>query len=379
MEVDGISPESLAAPQVKGLDFSIPEITESCEHGRLLRLTLELEAAKCDLRCRYCWNDSSAGEVIGIHVEESRNVIEQATSVGARTLVVTGGGEPMLNLPRFFDVLSTCESLGLWVVVYTNGLSLTRGLCEDLKPYPVSLVTKLHSLDNESATDWLCGVAKSHGRLKKSVENLLEAGWALERRQGIHTVVLRRNFQEIVPLWRWCREHGIVIYVEIPKRMGRAKALSQEEFLTVPEVGRLFEKLSGIDRDDYGCQWLAHPPIAPLGCDKWLYSVYVSSSLDVYPCAGVRLPLGNLRKTPLQEILGSDNVRRMRNVRSLLGGRCTSCKLNTYCYGCRANAFEHCGHMYSEDPACWIQNDGRAHSPDPGTGPTMSDHHGKHA
>jgi molybdenum cofactor biosynthesis enzyme MoaA len=252
-------------PITRGLAFSPVEVRRARDGGHLLRVTIELTESSCNLRCRYCWSDSGGSRAEVMSTEALCAIIRQAAACGVRTVVLTGGGEPLLKMGRLRCVGECCAGLGLWVVVFTNGTLVDGSIARVLKKGPFSIVAKMHALNDAGSADWLANRVGAHESMRAGIGSLLSAGLAEGVRLGCETVIVRRNRAEIPAMWRWLREAGIVPYFESPKRLGRARAMADEEFLSPAEVGELFGTLQTIDREEFGFEWVSRPPIAAIG------------------------------------------------------------------------------------------------------------------
>ncbi|MCP4671692.1 MAG: SPASM domain-containing protein, partial [Desulfobacula sp.] len=88
-------------------------------------------------------------------------------------------------------------------------------------------------------------------------------------------------------------------------------------------------------------------------CLKHKYSCFVSLEGAVYPCVGMPLSIGNIRKTPLGKILrDSEVIENLKNHESMIKGPCRKCEKFSNCYGCRARAFALTGDYLASDPQC---------------------------
>ena len=90
-----------------GLEFSSAEIDHAARSGGLLSIELELSRA-CNLHCVYCYANAGSKDGNELSLEEVMDAIEQARALGARKVVVLGGGEPLLypEIRRVLDYLS---------------------------------------------------------------------------------------------------------------------------------------------------------------------------------------------------------------------------------------------------------------------------------
>ena len=204
------------------LGFSPAEIAECLAREGLLSLELEF-TKKCNLRCVYCY--SSAGEALEgeLTPEEIVSVIEQARGLGARKVVLLGGGEPFL-FPHVAEIVRHIHSAGLSQAVFTNGMLLDEPICRLLFECGVTVAIKHNSFRPEVQDD-LAGVPGAHRLIQRGLRLLMEAGYPAEGRSlCVQSVICPQNRDEIETLWVWARERGITPYVEVLTNQGRARA-----------------------------------------------------------------------------------------------------------------------------------------------------------
>jgi len=327
----------------------------AAREGRLLSMELEMTLA-CNLRCTYCY--AAAGNPLPdeLTLAEIKDVVHQAVELGARKIVVLGGGEPCLY-PQLHDLIAFLDDLDLAVELFTNGTLVDENLARFFHDYRVTVVVKRNS--GATATqDALAGVPGTAERIEAGLANLLRVGYPdPSHGLGVQTVICRQNLDEIPDMWRWARSRKILPYFECITEQGRACAVENEQLhLTPEEVRDIFEKLSAIDREEYGIEWMPHPPLVASSCARHLYSILVKSNGDIHPCVGVDISAGNVRRQRLADVLRTDPViTDLRNVYSRIKGPCRSCRLNGECYGCRGSAFQLTGDYLASDPGCWVK------------------------
>jgi len=338
-----------------GRHFSDEEIALARDGGRLL--TMELETSHiCNLRCIYCYN--SAGKRLSneLSLEEIYDVIEQGIGLGARRVILIGGGEPMMH-PHIMEIIAYLHERGVGIDLFTNGTLITKDAARDLHRLGVEPVVKCNSLKPQ-VQDYLADFPGAFDMIQRGVRNLMDAGYPDAGHDlGIETIVCAQNYAEIPDLWRWARERGIVPYVEMITFQGRAKD-RRELNVSVEDLRNLFERLAEIDREAYGYEWDPHPPVAALSCSRHEYSCTVTASGYVQPCTGVDVKIGNIRHNSLKSILAeSVVVQTLRKVRENIKGSCRTCGLLANCYGCRGMAYHLTGDFLAPDPLCWRNPD----------------------
>lgn len=336
-----------------GMEFSPEEIAGARKQGGLLSLELELSRL-CDLRCIYCYASSGTPLENELSLQEIFSVVDQAIDLGAKKIIVLGGGEPLLY-PDLFKVLKYIKQKNVIVDLFTNGQNLDDQAAKKLFDLEVGVILKMNSRV-ASVQDFLAGREGAFEKINNGLKVLQQAGYPDEKHNlGVETIICRQNYDELPELWRWARKEGIVPYVEAMTMQGRASE-HQELEVSPEEVRMLFDKLSKIDREEFLCSWKPHPPLVASQCARHEYSCTVSSIGEVFPCPGVNACVGNIRDNKLKEILRqSPIINDLRNIRNTIKGQCKTCDIIDNCYGCRGHAYQVTGDYLAEDPLCWFK------------------------
>lgn len=336
-----------------GLEFSQQEIAACKAKQGLLSLELELSRA-CNLRCIYCYAESGVALKNELRLEEILAIIDQAANLGAKKIIILGGGEPLLY-PHIVDVIDHIKSHNMDVDLFTNATLITPKMAQILYDRNVAISMKTNS-QQEAIQDELAGRKNTWKEIKQGFKALQDVGYPdTDHTLGIETIICAQNYAEIPTLWRFARDNNIIPYIETMTDQGRA---TEHESLHIsPEkVKAMFERLAVIDKEEYGNSWLPRPPLAGSHCARHEYSCTVTSIGEVLPCPGVSIATGNIREQPLDEILrGSSVIQELRNIRTNIHGKCKECEHLEFCYGCRGNAYQCTGDHLASDPACWIK------------------------
>lgn len=336
-----------------GLEFSQEDIALCKSAHGLLSLELELSRI-CNLRCIYCYAESGLALANELTRTEIQSVIDQAAALGARKIIILGGGEPLLY-PHIIDIIDHIKSHDMDVDLFTNATLISPDMAQALYARKVAISMKMNS-QNESVQDELAGRSNTWQEIQKGFQALLQAGYPdTEHTLGIETIICAQNYEEIPTLWRWARDNNIIPYIETMTDQGRA---SQHDSLHVEpaKVQAMFEQLAAIDKAEYGHTWLPRPPLAGSHCARHEYSCTVTSVGEVYPCPGVSIATGNIRDQSLKDILhNSPVIQELRNIRTNITGKCKTCEHLEFCYGCRGNAYQTTGDHLASDPACWLK------------------------
>ena len=90
-----------------------------------------------------------------------------------------------------------------------------------------------------------------------------------------------------------------------------------------------------------------------INCKKVHDTCFVGRDGIVYPCEGLLLAIGNIRKRSLKNILtDSEVIQNIRNHTQMIKGPCRGCEDFTDCCGCRGRAYNLTGDYLASDPIC---------------------------
>lgn len=347
------SAEGLNRPPIlEGYTCDPVEAFKARDEGRLLAVRLETNRS-CNLRCKYCYAESGEAADDELSYERLLNVVRQAAEMGARSVVVIGGGEPTIY-EHFKDLVDFIDMSGMVPVVFTNLVTMTDSLSDFLYSKNASVMGKLDSTRPE-VQDFLIGKQGAGELLRRGLDNLIGAGFtevddAHHLRLGVSCVTNRLNMYEIDAIWSYCRENNIFPNMEVLTPTGRAKKLLDGCFIDAGEIRGYKLRLLAIDGEKYGFEWLPYTPLPGSGCLQYLFSMYVTIEGNVRPCAPTKFEEDtdlhvdgeypyNVRKMSLKRIYDSPLFEYARNIDSHLEGRCAGCEFATECIGCRGYAY----------------------------------------
>jgi len=331
-------------PELKGHIFNVKGLrTDGIE-------TLTIETSrKCNLRCVYCYAEADSQPLKDeMSTDEVCGVIKQAKDLGAKSIVMIGGGE-LLMCKDALKIVDYVNSLGMDCVAYTNATLVTKELAEELYKRNLSILCKIDSIVPKTRDD-LAGVPNAHKLMECGIQNLIDAGFAKETpsRLGTVCVVNRKNYDEVPGIFRYCRDNNIVIRMEVIGYAGRAKELGLN--LEKDEVRSLSREICRIDKQEYGNDPEPNQPELLSACTLFYYSLAVTADGTVQPCTTCNFDMGNVRQVTLKQVLESDKGKMIRNIKEHLTGKCRECEKE--CYGCRANALNMKGSVLASDPCC---------------------------
>jgi radical SAM protein with 4Fe4S-binding SPASM domain len=332
---------------------------------------------RCNLACEHCYLDAGGKPLVRdesfadrseLGTDECRKVIDDIAEFAPEALLILTGGEPLLRRD-ILAIIRHAQRAGLWVVVGTNGVSITETLAQTLKDEGVrGLALSLDALDAERH-DGFRGV---RGAWNNTVE-----GAGILNRVGlpfiVQTTVGRHNLSELGRIADFAHERmGAKVWnLYFLVQTGRGQFVSD---ITPEEYDEVLAELSRIQktyaqRMIVGAKCAPHyvkrlyeeDPASPFiktytdgagGCPAGSQYMGIRPNGDVTPCPYLPVFGGNLRGSGLGELWReSEPFVRIRE-RNALGGRCGACEFDRFCGGCRARAFGTTGDYMAEDPLC---------------------------
>lgn len=336
--------------QIYNLEFTEAEIREAVAADRLLSMEIEFSRI-CNFRCSYCYVPRDREKKQELSRREIKDVILQAKELGARKIIILGG-EPSIY-PHLEEMIDFLNRESMEIEMFTNGSGIDEKLAAVLARARVRVVLKMNSRDN-GIQDRLAGLPGASKIISRALAVLKNAGYpSAENFLAISTIICQQNIDELPAMWQWLRKQGIEPYFEIITPQAHAL---ENRWLEVDSCALkdLFTKLSAIDREEFGRDWEPQPPLVGNKCMRHQVSCLVTATGDVMPCVGVTIPLDNIRRNRLADILkNSEVVNNLKNFREKIKGECRNCEKADECYGCRGAAYQLTGDYLASDPTCW--------------------------
>jgi putative heme d1 biosynthesis radical SAM protein NirJ2 len=309
--------------------------------------------------CDHCYREAGCKAEDELSTAEAKTLLEQIAKAGFKIMIFSGG-EPLMR-PDIVELVAYATSLGLRSVFGTNGTLLTKELALRLKEAgAMGMGISLDSLDKKKHDEF----RKMPGAWDGAVRGMKicrEVGLPFQ----IHTTIMDWNAHEVEAITDFAVEMGAVahhFFFLVPT--GRAvsieeetlKAEAYEDILT-----RIMEKQKTVNIE-------LKPTCAPQfmriakqmgvdmrysrGCLAGTHYCIIGPKGLVQPCAYLNIPLGDVRKTPFDEIWRNNEVFNTLRTLDYKGG-CGSCEFKRACGGCRARAaYYNEGDYMAEEPWC---------------------------
>jgi AdoMet-dependent heme synthase len=338
---------------------------------------------RCNLACEHCYLDAGGTPLVStenfadrseLGTEECFRVIDEIAAFAPECVTILTGGEPLLRRD-ILEIVRRAAERGLWVVVGTNGVSITENLAKRLGEAGArGLSLSLDALDPDRHDRF----RKVRGAWRNTVE-----GAEILNRTGlpfiVQTTVGSHNLGELEEIADFAHDRLAAkvwnLYFLVPT--GRGQFVSD---ITAAQYDEVLASLSRI-QEKYDRRMLVNAKCAPHyiktvlenalrpgsgqgaaairtysggagGCPAGTHYMGIRPNGDVTPCPYLPVFAGTLRNASLADLWSSSTPFTDIRRRSSLGGRCGQCELNAHCGGCRARAYGANGDLMAEDPLC---------------------------
>lgn len=340
----------------------------------LLLLAINL-TERCNLACNHCYLDANtlnSENSNALSTSEVNTLLDEVALCGEGTMVVLTGGEPLLrkDLER---IIKHGSSLGLAMVVGTNGTLLTRGRINRLKEAGVLGVgISIDSLD-PARHDRFRGVDGAWEKTMHSIEYCRQAKLSFQ----IHFSITQNNVEELADMVSFSNSCGArVLNFFFLVCTGRGESMSDisparyeealKEIITLqqtnpsliirPRCAPHFKRVAWQQNPDSLLNQISGQEGD--GCIAGTHYCRVTHDGQVTPCPYIDQSAGSIRERSFQELWNrAPAFEALRAPK--LGGKCGECEYRQLCGGCRARAISTGGDLMSADPWCGYSPEGK--------------------
>ncbi|MEM3832768.1 MAG: radical SAM protein [Thermoprotei archaeon] len=331
---------------------------------------------RCNLKCLHCYINAITGPLVDdLTREEALNTVDQMKELGV-PLIIMSGGEPLIR-KDFFDISEYASSLGLRLVLSTNGTLITPEIASRLRD--LGFIYIGISLDSpiEEWHDQFRGVKGGYQSTINGIKNAIHAGLSV----GLRLTVTRFNINDVKSYIDLALRLGVprVTFYHLSSA-GRAKSL-KDWYITPSQYFDFMDYLINISRK-YAGKLEIETTMAPFdgiyvahkiakdqkdfkellevvraqgGCGRKIISIFPDGS--VHPCQFVDfITLGNVKHKTLKDILKESSYLLKPFIEpDLTGSKCSSCPFRNICNGGdRIRAYYLTGDINGDDPQCFL-------------------------
>ncbi|MDR2340606.1 MAG: radical SAM protein [Deltaproteobacteria bacterium] len=315
----------------------------------------------CNLACHHCRAEAVTEPLPDeLGYEEGARLLRQLSEFSPPPFVILSGGEPLMR-EGILDLAALGTSLGLRMLLSTNGTLLTSGLCQKIRDSGIKRLSL--SLDGPDATthDDLRGVPGSFDAVTRAAALLAEAGLPFQ----INSTITPGNIFETSRIAGLARDLGAVachVFLLVPT--GRARDMEtdgiapdgyesalRELKLAEPFLQMEFKATCAPQYQRIACELGMHQPRSGKGCLGGNGFMFVGHDGMVAACGYLPLSAGSVRESHPVEVYARSPLFLALRDKSNYRGKCGSCEYWEICGGCRARAHAK-GDYLGPEPLC---------------------------
>ncbi len=319
----------------------------------------------CPLACVHCSSNAGTGNKASITAEKCFEIIEQAVSMGVKTISFSGG-EPLTwsALPK---AIQLCKKRGIIPQIYTSGN------CTDIRQTFEELANS--GLD-KAVFSVYSACEQEHIRItrkRNSFKNTLDAISVcnyLGIKTEIHFVALASNYMRLPEIVELAKENGVKcvsVLRFVPQ--GRGVLIKNRDTLSFEDNVRLKHIIEEIRSTGFEIRTGSPLNVLLLNkepkCMAAKDRMIIAPDLYIYPCDAFKqvsaseivsdTAFCSLEKCGLEECWNNSTyLQEIRNVSGQVSESCKNCALYEKCKsGCLAQKYLTYGKLFGPcDPAC---------------------------
>ena len=245
---------------------------------------------RCPNRCIYCSSHSNPQATHIIPFEIIKNVIDDAKSLGCKTVCLSGG-EPFLH-PQILNIISYIAKQQLICYVYTSGIymkdevysSLPNEYIEAIRGMVDKVIFNVEA-DSSALYDQIMGTdVGGFDMMKKSINDCVSSGLVVET----HVAPMQVNFKHLKSIFEMCYQLG-VSKVSILRLVLQGRALENLSLVKLTgEESREVTKLIKALKEAYKGKVRIGLPYSDSNCRIYCKAasdkINVRYDGNVYPC-----------------------------------------------------------------------------------------------
>jgi MoaA/NifB/PqqE/SkfB family radical SAM enzyme len=285
------------------VDFLLEEV-HTFNHQRLGPMLVGLLSAssRCPYRCQYCYalDDLRHEEVVP--AEALARAVADLGRMGVPIVFLTGG-EVMMRREELPIILAPAREHGMAVYLVSSGWNMDRQALERLLPYNLTgVVISLDSRREERAV-----ASKGHKEAFAHAVGAIRAAGELGLLVAVDCIATTETLEDFDPFLDFLADLGVhFVNFLAPHRAGGVlkydfPVISTEQFR---DLDRLMLRNNRGRR--HRRRPIAYSPMVwehHRGCVAGQQFLYVNPLGEVRPCPFLEEPVGNIRHTPLAEIV----------------------------------------------------------------------------
>lgn len=310
---------------------------------------------RCNLRCVHC--NMNSGDALNneLQMDDCIKIIDKLAENKVQRITFFGG-EPLIR-KDFFKIANYAYNKGIFINMTTNALMITEEMIKN-ELYKFDMVRVSLDGPNAETHEFIRNKKGAFDETINKIKMLVKNGIDV----GIVTCISHRNLKYIkemiellenLKIKRW--------FLPLLSSAGRGSSISNE-VLTPLEVRQFLLDIQNLTENSsftvnldipYSILLKKQNKNVTAACPAAISELVIFANGDVSPCCQVPVIAGNVLEKDIFDIWNNSEIFKNFRDRSLINGKCGSCKFLMNCGGCRANAYIKYNDYLEGDDVCW--------------------------
>ena len=331
---------------------------QSLNNGKSIPSVMFELTYNCSEKCIHCYNSGASRNECEVSLrnreemtlEDYRKAIDELYDMGLYKICLSGG-DPF-SKPHIWEIIDYIYSKDIAFDIFTNGQSIVHNAERLAWYYPRLVGLSVYSALPE-VHDRITRVKDSLGRTLSVAGQLSDLGVNM----AFKCVVFRTNVKSYRTVKSLADRYGAISQFEINLTDGVDGDVSVTENLGLPD-----DIMEIVLRDPNISMYVVHEvnlggimrkPLDAHPCNAGIQSFSITPEGELQPCCAFPATFGNIKDTPLSELLQSQSLDKWRNTSVGDIGDCGRLEKCNFCFLCVGNGYiEHGTVLKSPTVSC---------------------------
>lgn len=311
-----------------------------------LNALLEL-TQRCNENCVHCYikgvrdKFSLSKDDAELSFTQIKKLLNELAEEGTLNLAITGG-EAMLR-EDFFNIAQYAKDKNFAVTIFSNGQLIDEAKADKLAEImPVCVYVSIYGADADTH-DKVTRLAGSFNKSLNAIQLLKNRGI----KTGIKTILMKDSINQLKDIFFLGKSLDVQAHEFGEEITSKVDGSSQPKSAQIDDCTiYAYYKQSIPSAPDYIEELPNEEALNKEICGAGIFGVSISCYGDVYPCAELRMPLGNIKYQSFKDIWHKEEgfLKELRSAKAYKDLEdCRECSLVNFCRRCPGRALYESG------------------------------------
>lgn len=294
------------------------------EKGIPMNCMIELTYS-CNFSCKHCYVQEQKYSKT-MEFDTVKQIVDQLKDIGVLNITLTGG-EPTLH-KDLIKIISYIRDKNMTTTLFTNGSFLSDDLLKVITGSGTEISLTIYG-SCETQYKIVTGSSKNYNKVFENIEKLLANNVPLTLKTSVFTETLN----DLHNMYNYAKSKNKNLAIETIIRPTLNKNTLDELKLTEEELSEIFRNyFPKSTKKRQRSNW----------CGAGKRTICISPDGIVFPCPNLRVPLGDISKKTIKEILQQNKLQEIiSNPNFNYMSNCKNCEAYDTCNACPGLWYEY--------------------------------------